>query len=47
MNEWYLSGKLESKNFICGHCGSDITTNIGYHMAEKGYTSDAGSGYMS
>ncbi len=46
MNEWYLSGKLESKNFICGHCGSDITTNIGYHMAEKGYTSDAGSGYI-
>ena len=46
MYEWYLSKKLKSKNFVCGHCGSDITTNIGYHMTNKGESSDIGSGYI-
>lgn len=27
---WESTSKIESKRYNCGHCGSDITNNIGY-----------------
>lgn len=30
MLEWYGISELESKNYICGYCGRDITSNKGF-----------------
>lgn len=33
---WQSSGTLTSRRYLCGNCGSDITSNIGYHCAYAG-----------
>ena len=30
MLEWYGISELESKNYVCGYCGRDITSNKGF-----------------
>lgn len=47
MKKWYGLTTLSSKNYVCGHCGNDISSNEGYYMYESTSTSkDIGSGYI-
>lgn len=48
MEKWHSSSTINSKNYVCGHCGSDITSNIGYHMYESssGSSRDIEKGYI-
>lgn len=32
--KWKNKSTLASKNYICGYCGNDINSNIGYHSDE-------------
>lgn len=44
---WHNTAKIESKNYICGHCGNDITSNKGYYIRHDYETSSAnGHGYI-
>lgn len=35
---WYGTSGLNSRRFVCGHCGSDITSNDGYFLTYSGST---------
>ena len=35
MKKWIDLEKLETKNYICGYCGSDIASNEGYMMYDS------------
>ena len=34
MNRWKYIENISSRNYICGHCGRDINSNIGYYTVD-------------
>lgn len=47
MGYWCFKQNLSSKNYICGHCGSDITSNQGYFTTDVSNSSRPNSeGYI-
>lgn len=48
MNKWYSTSTIKGKNYICGYCGKDITSNIGFRMYDPSNSSlwDPGTGYI-
>lgn len=46
MGRWYGIGSIESKNYVCGYCGNDISSFRGYYISTDGYTSPNGEGYI-
>lgn len=47
MSYWaYNTEGLVSKNYICGHCGSDITSNRGYFTTDEIHNSPNNEGYI-
>ena len=48
MDSWYNLSTLDSKNYICGHCGRDITSNLGYFLHDEEYCRNrpCGRGYI-
>lgn len=35
MIQWYNIGTMQSKDYICGYCGSQITSNKGYYVNDS------------
>lgn len=48
LKKWFNTSTINSKNYICGHCGENITSNIGYHMYDNHTNSsrDIEEGYI-
>ena len=47
MGKWYNKYSLDSKNYICGYCGSDITSKEGYFISDgENSTRRTGEGYI-
>ena len=46
MNKWYAMNHIPSKNYICGYCGKDITSNLGYYTVNDGVNHPNGVGYV-
>lgn len=43
---WYNTNYIKSYNYKCGHCGNDISSNVGYYTCKEGYGSETGEGYI-
>lgn len=47
MGKWYNKRSLDSKNYVCGFCGSDITSKEGYCITKSdNYSTPTGEGYI-
>lgn len=48
MEKWYNTSELPSRDYVCGHCGKDITSNLGYRMfaTDRSSSVDIGVGYV-
>ncbi len=46
MERWYAPSTIKSKNYVCGYCGNDISSNLGYYIANNGSNTPNGNGYI-
>lgn len=46
MGCWHNASSLNSKSYICGHCGNYISSSKGFYVAYDGTTSANGEGYI-
>ncbi len=46
MGKWRNLSNIPNKNYICGYCGKDINSFIGYYIAIEGYSEPSGEGYI-
>lgn len=46
MLEWVDSSDIPDKRYVCGFCGSDITSNKGYYMTNSFNKHDCQYGYI-
>lgn len=44
--EWYLRQDLVSRQFTCGHCGNNISSQLGYKTTHPGYSAAVSSLYI-
>ncbi len=42
---WFDQKKIKTRNYICGYCGNDISSNVGYYTTEgEGFSRDIDEG---
>lgn len=46
MEEWYGLKTIKSRNYICGYCGKDITSNKGYYLCDYADNKPNNHGYI-
>ena len=44
--KWYNTRFIKSASFKCGYCGSDISSNVGYHTSNGDHGDENGVGYI-
>ena len=46
MDIWENLSTIPSRNYICGHCGNDITSNLGYYLRTRNVLGYNGRGFI-
>lgn len=46
MGKWYNLSNIPNRNYICGYCGKDINSFVGYYISSDDYPRHNGEGYI-